>query len=74
VSENQEGLFFRLCPHCYRAVPLHSSEHFCTNDGERMLEACPGCGAKITSPYARFCGVCGHEFAKRLEGKEGRRY
>ena len=58
----EEDLRFRLCPRCFRAVLLASGERYCTNDGERMLEACSGCGARIASPYARFCGECGLEF------------
>jgi predicted amidophosphoribosyltransferase len=44
-----------------------SNERYCLNDGARMLEACPGCEARITSPYARFCGTCGLELARALE-------
>ena len=62
--EAEPGIFYRICPRCARAVPASTQERHCVNDGERMLEACPGCGAKITSPYARFCGTCGLEFAK----------
>ncbi|WP_169730639.1 zinc ribbon domain-containing protein [Calidithermus chliarophilus] len=65
--EEAWGVFYRICPRCARAVPLASSERYCTNDGTRLLEACPGCGARITSPYARFCGRCGREF--RLEAR-----
>jgi predicted amidophosphoribosyltransferase len=53
---------YRLCPHCLRAVPSASGEHFCSNDGQRLLEACPGCARTITSPFARFCTGCGLEF------------
>jgi hypothetical protein len=53
---------YRLCPGCLRAVPSASGEHFCSNDGQRLLEACPSCGRHITSPFARFCTGCGLEF------------
>jgi RNA polymerase subunit RPABC4/transcription elongation factor Spt4 len=53
---------YRLCPKCARAVPNDSEERYCINDGARLLEACLGCGASITSPYARFCPVCGTEY------------
>ncbi|WP_019588401.1 double zinc ribbon domain-containing protein [Deinococcus apachensis] len=53
------ALTYRLCPHCARAVPGHSAEFYCANDGTRLLEVCPQCGAPITSPYARFCVRCG---------------
>lgn len=52
-------LSYRLCPRCLRAVPSTSGERYCVNDGTRLLEACPHCGARITSPYSRFCGACG---------------
>jgi predicted amidophosphoribosyltransferase len=55
---------FRLCPRCGRAVPDSSGERFCPNDGERLLEACPKCGAGIRTPLARFCTACGFEFAR----------
>lgn len=50
---------FRVCPRCVRAVPLRSEEHFCANDGTRLIDRCPACAAPITSPYARFCVRCG---------------
>jgi hypothetical protein len=53
------SVFFHLCPKCFRAVPASSGEHYCLNDGQRLLEACPQCGTRITSPYARHCGHCG---------------
>ena len=53
---------YRLCPVCFRAVPVQSQERYCINDGTLLLEACPACQRPITSPYARFCGECGSEF------------
>jgi hypothetical protein len=58
-----EPAAYRLCPRCFRAVPARSDEHYCINDGAWMLERCPICEARITSPYARFCASCGLEFA-----------
>ncbi|WP_366914808.1 zinc ribbon domain-containing protein [uncultured Meiothermus sp.] len=54
---------YRLCPECFRAIPAHSQERYCINDGSWLLEACPLCKAPITSPYARFCASCGVGFA-----------
>ncbi len=53
---------FRICLVCGRSVPLASGEKYCINDGQRLLEKCPKCQAKITSPYARFCPQCAYEF------------
>jgi predicted RNA-binding Zn-ribbon protein involved in translation (DUF1610 family) len=53
---------FRLCPVCTRAVPIESQEHYCINDGARMLERCPKCQAGIHSPYTRHCSSCGFDF------------
>ncbi len=53
---------YRLCCKCARAVPLESDELFCSNDGEKLLEACPKCQARISNPFARFCAVCGKDF------------
>lgn len=61
-----QTLHYRLCPKCARAVPATSSERFCINDGTRLLEACPHCGAAISSPYAHFCGACGLELTQTL--------
>ena len=63
-DEPRGGITFRLCPRCARAVPSGSSERYCINDGSWLLEACPLCGSAITSPYTRFCGCCGLEFAR----------
>ena len=52
-------LHYHLCPECARAVPAQSGERYCVNDGARLLSACPGCGAAITSPYSRYCSGCG---------------
>jgi hypothetical protein len=53
---------YRLCPKCFRAVPVASHEVFCANDGAKLLEVCPKCRSPITSPYARYCVSCGLEF------------
>lgn len=52
-------LYYRLCPRCLRAVPNTSPERYCVNDGVPLLGACPACGSRITSPFARHCGRCG---------------
>ncbi len=66
--EKELEVFYCICPRCARAVPLGSSERYCLNDGERLLEACPRCHARFTSPYTRFCGICGYELrTNRLE-------
>lgn len=62
--EKEPGIFYRICPRCARAVPTSTQERYCLNDGERLLEACPHCQAKFTSPYVRFCGRCGYELAR----------
>lgn len=53
---------YRLCPRCLRAVPSESEEHYCPNDGTKMISGCPSCHAPIRSPYARYCTKCGLEF------------
>ncbi len=58
-----EPAAYRLCPRCFRAVPARSNERYCVNDGSWLIERCPICEARITSPYARFCAQCGLEFA-----------
>lgn len=50
---------YRLCPRCGRAVSATTHEVFCINDGERLLERCLHCQAKIRSPHAQFCSACG---------------
>jgi hypothetical protein len=52
-------LAYRLCPHCFRAVPALSAERYCVNDGALLLSECSACQAPITSPLARFCPSCG---------------
>jgi hypothetical protein len=65
----KERIAYRICLKCARAVPLESNEKFCSNDGEKLLEACPSCQNPITSPYARFCSSCGTEFKLNKEIK-----
>jgi hypothetical protein len=55
---------YRLCPQCFRAVPAHSGELYCANDGTRLLEQCVRCNTSITSPFAKFCVTCGLDFSK----------
>ena len=55
-------IWFHLCPKCARAVPSGEQENYCPNDGEKMLECCPVCEAKILNPDARYCNGCGLEF------------
>jgi predicted amidophosphoribosyltransferase len=57
---------YQLCPRCFRAVPSSSEEHYCPNDGTRLLAACPHCQAAIVSPYARFCTTCGKSLALKI--------
>jgi hypothetical protein len=63
TEDDATQLFFYLCPRCRRAVPGNTKESYCINDGTPMLECCPVCKTRITSPYARFCAGCGLEFA-----------
>ena len=60
---------YHLCPRCLRAVPAQSGEHYCINDGERLLERCPNCGKAITSPFARHCANCGHAYRAQVQGR-----
>ncbi len=60
-----ETLAYRLCPQCFRAVPLASKEWYCANDGVRLLEHCPKCRSGITSPYARYCVACGEALSEQ---------
>jgi hypothetical protein len=69
--EARTALRFRLCVRCFRAVPATTSERYCINDGSPMLEACPSCDTPITSPYARYCAVCGLEFAEQPSTRGG---
>jgi hypothetical protein len=65
-------MFFRVCPKCLRAVPEHSPERYCINDGTRLLEACPKCDTPIANPYGRHCAACGHHLsAEDPARKEG---
>lgn len=58
-TDEGQRLTYRLCPRCLRAVPAHSGERYCVNDGTLLLETCPACHAPIRSPYARHCAHCG---------------
>jgi Double zinc ribbon len=58
---------YHLCPRCFRAVSSSSGEHYCPNDGTRLLAACPYCHTEIVSPYARFCVACGKGLALNKE-------
>jgi uncharacterized C2H2 Zn-finger protein len=70
--DDETALHYRVCPRCARAVPARAKELYCINDGEKLLETCPSCGAKITNPYARHCAACGFKFALELENPERR--
>lgn len=60
---------YRLCPACGRTLPSQSREHYCSNDGARLLSACPVCHTPITSPYARYCTHCGHALTQSPGGE-----
>lgn len=74
TSDNfiETALFFLICPRCVRAVPGDSGEGYCINDGERLLERCPGCLVRISNPYGRHCAACGFEFSSASEMKNPR--
>ncbi|MCA9839729.1 MAG: zinc ribbon domain-containing protein [Trueperaceae bacterium] len=55
----KKTLTYLLCPKCQRSLPSSAKEHYCPNDGSKMLSACPQCNTPITSPYSRFCTNCG---------------
>ena len=67
---------YHFCPCCHRATPAQADEHFCPNDGSKMLQNCPNFQRPITSPYARFCPGCGQNYSEtslesqRLEDPE----
>lgn len=63
-------LRYRLCPSCARAVPVSSPEHYCINDGNWLIDACPLCSAPISSPYARFCANCGESLMGADRGNQ----
>ena len=67
MLKTRAAITYRLCLVCYRAVPALSNERYCVNDGEKLLETCPRCGASISSPYARHCAACGYSFAQATE-------
>lgn len=69
-TDAEIALHYRVCPRCARAVPARVIELYCINDGEKLLETCPSCASRITSPYARHCAVCGFKFADALEKLE----
>lgn len=54
---------YRLCPRCFRAVPLENEETYCPNDGEKLLTACRRCDSPLTNPYAHHCVRCGHDLS-----------
>lgn len=59
----RNAVSYHICPKCTRAVPAESQELFCSNDGTKLLMACPGCSGLILSPYSQFCSRCGHPYA-----------
>ncbi|MFC4453934.1 hypothetical protein [Deinococcus sonorensis] len=63
-EDSGRGPYYRLCPRCFRAVPGSTAERYCINDGTRLLDRCPCCGTRITSPYSRYCSGCGHPYAQ----------
>lgn len=63
------GATYRLCPRCGRTLPSSSREHYCSDDGARLLGDCPACHAPITSPYARYCTRCGHALTQSSGGE-----
>lgn len=69
-TDVETALHYRVCPRCARAVPAKSDELYCINDGQKLLETCPRCGSRITSPYARHCAACGYKFADALDALE----
>lgn len=67
------GTAFKLCPLCGRALPLHSQEQFCSNDGALLMTACPACRAPIVSPYAHYCPRCGQALTRSAVTQSARR-
>lgn len=67
-SGERVGVQFHLCVRCGRATPAAANEFYCPNDGSPLLVACPNCDSPVTSPYARYCPGCGHEYAKQRAG------
>ena len=61
---------YHLCPRCGRATPAEAGERFCPNDGQRMLNACPSCGAPIGTPFGRYCGACGAQLMRSRAASE----
>lgn len=55
-----QAVSYRICPVCSRATPSSAGETYCPNDGAKLLQACPGCGAAIGSPFGEFCSACGN--------------
>lgn len=64
-SAANRGATYHVCPTCARSVHASAAEHYCPNDGTKLLIACPACGTSIRTPYARFCTHCGEALTQR---------
>ncbi|MCK9559287.1 MAG: zinc ribbon domain-containing protein [Candidatus Marinimicrobia bacterium] len=56
---------YKICPNCDYFCHANESDIYCPLCGEKLLDACPHCKARIILPYASFCKICG----KRYPGK-----
>jgi hypothetical protein len=56
---------FKICPSCNYFCQKSEHNEFCPYCGEKLIDQCPVCGAKITIPYANFCPVCGNSYPGR---------
>ena len=50
---------FKICPGCNYFCLKDDPNEYCPFCGEKLIEKCPECDAEITTPYARFCPICG---------------
>lgn len=48
-----------VCPGCGPRPETDAA--FCSSCGRYLAEACPGCGALVAEPGARFCAGCGRD-------------
>ena len=59
VAEGKD--YYRLCPGCGNFSHINENHTYCSVCGEKLIEECPGCKAKIENPVAAYCVKCGRK-------------
>lgn len=62
ITPEQKTDFYKLCPKCGNFSHIIEKHTYCLVCGEKLIEECRNCKAKIENPVGKYCAKCGKKY------------